>query len=107
MVKELDVVDFRGFKEETNEGLVLVQVHATWCGPCKMMGQVLESYDLDKDSIPVFKFDIDKSREVVNKLDVTSVPVLIVYKDGVELDRKSGYMDRAELVKWIEELKKK
>ena len=72
---------------------VLVDFYAEWCGPCKMMKPVLEELrKLMGDSIRILKIDIDKNPDLANKLQVRSVPTLILYKGGKQVWRQSGAM---------------
>ena len=95
-------VDERNFKKEINGKKVLVDFFATWCGPCKMLGLVMEKFD-KKDIIPIIKVDVDEAQELSSKYKIFSVPTLIIFEDGKELKRISGFMSEEELEKWVME----
>ncbi len=80
------------------KGEALVDFYATWCGPCKMMGPVLEEI---KDEIQVVKIDIDENPELAKKYGVMSVPTLIHFKNGMEHKVTVGYIPKDELLKWL------
>ena len=89
------------YSEVTNQkGLVLVDFFATWCGPCKLLTPVLEDLSKD-DAYNIIKVDIDKFRPVAIEEQIKSVPTLILYKDGIELARHSGFLPKEELIAWI------
>lgn len=67
---------------------------ATWCGPCKMMAPVLEDIaDKYKGKYFFYQVDIDSAEDLANKFNVTAVPTIIVFKNGVEVARTMGYQD--------------
>ena len=98
-----------GSQEEFNnlvsEGMVLVDFYATWCGPCKMLGPVLEDLASDRDELKVVKIDIDQNNDLAKSYGVMSVPTLILFKNGNMLDKQVGFMPKELITKWIEENK--
>ena len=79
---------------------VLVDFYATWCAPCKMLGMVLEKIDA-KEIIDIIKVDIDSCEDLTNKYNIYSVPTLILFEDGKEIKRISGFMPEDDLIKWV------
>jgi thioredoxin 1 len=73
------------FNELINSDIpVLVDFSAEWCGPCKMMGPVLEQLKVKMDNkIRILKIDVDKNRELAGKYNVRSVPTLILFQGGM------------------------
>ena len=71
-----------------------------------MMSEVLRDTEKEyEDVIEVFKVDIDENQETAIRYDVTSMPTLVFFKDGEEVERKIGYIEKEELVSIIEDLK--
>ncbi|UGB30972.1 MULTISPECIES: thioredoxin [Bacillales] len=86
----LNVTD-QTFSKETTSGLVLADFFATWCGPCKMIAQVLEELDQDMgNQVKIVKIDVDQNQETANKFGIMSIPTLLVMKDGKVVDTLVG-----------------
>ena len=77
---------------------VLVDFHATWCGPCKMMSPVLEEVKRELgDRLTIIKIDVDKQPDLAQSLSVQGVPTFVLFKKGTPLWRQSGAMSKAQL----------
>ena len=86
--------------EKIKKDRVLVDFYATWCGPCKMLGLVLEKFD-DENIVPILKLDVDEAKDVAEKYKVFTIPTLIIFENGKEIKRKVGYQSLGELRKWV------
>ena len=85
-----------------NEKIVLVDFYATWCGPCKMLAPVLEQVaDEVKDKAVIGKLDIDESLDIAKEYNVMSVPTMILFKDGQEVDRIVGLRQKSQIIEAI------
>jgi thioredoxin 1 len=77
---------------------VLVDFHATWCGPCKMMAPILQQVKSAMgNNITIIKIDVDKNPEVSQQFQVQGVPTLIIFKNGKVKWRQSGVIPAKEL----------
>jgi thioredoxin 1 len=76
----------------------LVDFYATWCGPCKAMNPILESVETELGSDVIYKIDVDKNRDLVEKLGIRSVPTFILFENGEEKERKSGMLAKDYLI---------
>ena len=96
----MEHITSNNFDEKTKKDRVLVDFHATWCGPCKMLGLVLEKFD-DENIVPILKLDVDEAKDVAEKYKVFTIPTLIIFENGKEIKRKVGYQSLDELRKWV------
>lgn len=90
------------FNELVKEGLHLVDFYAEWCGPCKMMGPVLESID---DKVDIIKVNIDEHEDLAREYRIMSIPTLMFFKDGEVKETFIGFRGNEELEKCIEDLR--
>ena len=77
---------------------VLVDFWAEWCGPCRMVGPILEEVAAEQDDISVAKLNVDENPQSAMQYDVMSIPTLIVFQDGVEKKRLVGAHSKAALL---------
>lgn len=77
---------------------VLVDFFATWCGPCKTLGPILEQVkDELGDAVKIVKIDVDKNQPLATKYQVRGVPTMILYKNGKQVWRQSGVVSKEQL----------
>ena len=84
------------YEDLIKEGLVVVDFFATWCGPCKMIGPVLEELSNELD-IKVVKVDVDEHLEIAKNFAIMSVPTILIYKNNKIVDKLIGFMPKDEL----------
>lgn len=92
---ELDVI-------VKNGGVVVIDAHAGWCSPCKMMMPIYESISQEIDDATFLKLDCDIYQELAVNLNIKSIPCFIIYQNGVELDRHVGPIGKNALKEKIE-----
>ncbi len=91
-------LDDDNFSKETSQGIVLVDFFAEWCGPCRMLTPILDKLSQEMhDTVKFAKLDIDHAQKTTASFGVTSVPTLILFKNGKEVKRIIGLKKPEEL----------
>lgn len=80
---------------------VLVDFYADWCGPCKMVGSLVAQIADEHDDVAVVKVNVDDEMELAGRYKVSSIPTLILFKDGEQAKKNIGAMSKAELEAFI------
>ena len=94
----VEEISEKQFSKKTKSGIVVVDFFAEWCMPCVMMGPVIEELsDKFKGKIDFVKVNIDDNSELARKHEIMSIPTLIVFKDGKEIDRIIGGIQAEQL----------
>ena len=83
--------------------LVLVDFHATWCGPCKMLAPILiQAKEVLQDAVKIIKIDVDKNPAMASKYEVRGVPTMILFKNGQPVWRQSGVLQAQTIVHTVQ-----
>jgi thioredoxin 2 len=93
------------FDRETRASVpVLIDFWAPWCGPCKMVTPVLESLARDRaGQLKVIKLNVDEAPDISARYGIQGIPLLVVLRDGEEVDRLAGAPPPAQLRQWLDE----
>ena len=82
---------------------VLLDFYADWCGPCKMLAPVLhEIAEENADTLKVGKINVDEQMELAMRFQVSSIPILVVFKNGKAVAKSVGYRPKAEIAAMVE-----
>ena len=82
---------------------VLVDFWAEWCGPCKMIGPIVEEIAKEYDGrLKVAKLNVDENAEVPAKHSIRGIPTLILFKNGAVVSQKVGAAAKSQLTAWID-----
>ena len=82
---------------------VLLDFYADWCGPCKMLAPVLhEIAEENADTLKVGKINVDEQMELAMRFQVSSIPMLVVFKNGKAVAKSVGYRPKAEIAAMVE-----
>lgn len=93
----LDITD-ANFTEETNEGLVLIDFWAPWCGPCRMQTPILEGLSNDfEDRVKIVKVNVDENPQTSQAFGIMSIPTLILKKDDKVVETMVGVQQKPQL----------
>ncbi len=84
------------FDETIAEGVVLVDFWATWCPPCRIQNPILEELSMEVDA-KITKLDVDDYGSIASRFEVRSIPTLILFKDGQEVERYVGVQQKDAL----------
>jgi thioredoxin 1 len=91
-ITELNEQNYDSFVEK---GIVLVDIKAEWCGPCKVLSPIVDEVSSDYfGQITVGKLDADTSREIITKLGIRNIPTLILYKGGEIVEKNVGMITK-------------
>jgi thioredoxin 1 len=83
---------------------VLVDLWAAWCAPCRVVGPIVDEIAAERaESLGVFKLDVDSNPDVAVRYGVSSIPTLLVFKDGEEVGRIIGALPKARIEAQIDE----
>ena len=80
-----------------SEGTVLVDFYADWCGPCKMQGPIVEQLAEERTDVKFCKLNVDEVMPVAMELGITSIPTIMVVKNGKITFKEPGLMQKAQL----------
>jgi thioredoxin 1 len=93
------------FKEKVldNKGVALVDFWAEWCGPCRLIGPVVEDLSKEYEGVATIgKLNVDDNREIAAQYGIMSIPTLLIFKDGQIVDKHVGVASKGDLKKKIE-----
>ncbi len=96
-IRYLGDSDFKEYISNSNNP-VFVDFYADWCGPCKMIAPVLEEVAGEySGKVEIIKVNVDQNPAVAREYNVSSIPTLIMFKNGSEVERYLGYKNKREL----------
>ncbi|GAA4940965.1 thioredoxin [Algibacter agarivorans] len=83
---------------------VLIDFHADWCGPCKMLAPILKEVKEElEDAIKIIKIDVDKNQPLAAKYQVRGVPTMLLFKNGEQVWRQSGVLQKNDIISIIKQ----
>lgn len=96
-------ISAENFKEEVLEDskTVVVDFYADWCGPCKMLSPVIEAVAKECENAKFVKINVDEAQDLAMEYNIMSIPTMIVIKNGQEVNRTVGLVDKSELLELI------
>ena len=96
MVKEINAEEYAEIMNSSSP--VVIDFHATWCGPCKVLSPILEELDDEIEGVEFVKLDVDQHPQIAGQNQVMGVPTVVILKDGEVKDRFVGVQPK-EVIK--------
>ena len=100
MVKKVSESEYKKIRSNS---YVLVDFYADWCGPCKMMGRVIDDLSNEIDYIKFIKVNVDEESKVASELGIVSIPTVMIFKNGILVRKIVGFTGKDELKCYIDE----
>lgn len=98
---EIIHTDTNGFDKVLENKKVLVDFYADWCGPCRMLGPVLEEVSKVNDDVLIVKVNVDDAQEIAARYGVMSIPTMILFENSEIKDTKVGVLTQEQILDWI------
>lgn len=101
MVKKINNTEFEN-EVLNGKGIALVDLFADWCMPCQMIAPIIEEISNEKTDVNFFKVNVDETPDVAIKYGVSSIPTLVIFKDGELVNKAVGAYPKESIVKLLE-----
>ena len=94
------LIEEKDFEKEVlkNKETVLVDFYADWCGPCKMLGPIMD--EISKE-VPVYKINVDDAEDLAKEYGVFSIPCVVAFKEEKEINRSVGLRSKEDILKMV------
>ena len=103
MVAYITELNKENYNTFVGSNLVLVDVWAPWCGPCKMISPIVDEISSDyQGRLSVGKLDADSNRETITELGIRNIPTILLYNNGEIVDKSTGAVTKQKLVEMID-----
>ena len=99
-VTKIEESDFKKVAVESKKK-VLVDCYAEWCGPCKMLGPIIDSLSEEVEDYEFYKLNVDDAEEVSREYGIMSIPTLLVFNNGELVDKSVGLLPKEEIKKLL------
>ena len=85
------------FNDKVSAGKVLIDCYAEWCGPCKMLGPIIDEIAKEKEDYSFYKLNVDECEKVTREYMIMSIPTLLIFEDGNLKEKLVGFRSKDEL----------
>ena len=99
----MKIVNTEEFNQIISNGITLVDFYADWCGPCKMLGPIIEDLDNEFPEIEFIKVNVDDNMDLADKYGIMSIPAVFIFKDNQIISSMLGYRDKSGVKAFIEQ----
>lgn len=103
-MKSLEITDTNINETLSNDGITVLDFWAEWCGPCRILGPIIEQLAENNEDINVGKVNVDSNKISAVQFGIRGIPTMIFFKDGKEVSRLSGIQSLPSLQKIVDEL---
>lgn len=100
-VKKIEEKDFNEVIKNKDKK-VLVDCYADWCGPCRMLSPIIDELAEEVDSCEFYKLNVDEAENISREYGIMSIPTVLIFKDGKEINKSIGLKTKDELKELIE-----
>ncbi len=101
MVKKINSSEFQS-EVLNDKGVALVDLYADWCMPCQMIAPIIEEISNEKAEVKFFKINVDETPDVAIKYGVSSIPTLLIFKDGELANKATGAYPKEKIIELLE-----
>lgn len=98
----MKIVNKDEFQKIVNDGYTLVDFYADWCGPCKMLGPILEEVDSEYPNVDFIKVNVDDEAELAATYKIMSIPAVFLFKDGQAIAKTGGLQPKEQIKNFID-----
>ncbi|MDO4499740.1 MAG: thioredoxin [Erysipelotrichaceae bacterium] len=99
----MKIINTKEFNEIKNEGNLVIDFYADWCGPCKMLSPVLEKISADYPNVNFVKVNCDNDEELAMEFGVMSIPAVFMLKDGKVVNKFVGSQPESKITQLLDE----
>ena len=82
----------------SNNDITLIDFYADWCGPCKALAPIIDDIAKNEAHITVGKVNVEEERDLATKYGVRSIPTMVIFKNGKEVNRLVGFLPKEEIL---------
>lgn len=101
----MKTLNMKSIQEAIAANLIVVDFFAPWCGPCIRFAPIFEKFANEYEKkVDFYKVDIDDEQEIASNYDILSIPTILVFSKGMEVDRKFGAMNEIDFRIWLNSL---
>lgn len=91
------------FEEIVASGTVLVDFYADWCGPCRMLGPVIEEVSKEFPEVKVLKVNVDEMGRLAGRFSIRSIPTIMLFKNGIPVATRVGFVPKPALTAFVKQ----
>lgn len=97
----MEQIKMEEFNDKIKEGKVLIDCFANWCGPCRMLGPILEELSNEVSDYKFYKLDVDEAEDIARQFGIMSIPTMLIFENGELKQKLVGLMSKEEIKKVI------